>query len=254
MIVYTLVGSLLMLVGAIATAILAADQVGELIVLARRPARQHRLGEASQDWIFWFFAAAFLVKMPAFLVHGWMPDAYQAAPMPVLALLSGVLVEGRRLRLPARRAAALSRRDDPVPGGRAGDRAREHPLRLGHGVHADERAAGRRLLVRRPARLHHARDLLPAPRRGRRRGAADGQPRARRRPGLHHRRAARRARGHRGPARDGRPGDARAGPRGAVPDRHAGDARDAGLGELHRRVLHPQRRLPGEDRDAPSSP
>ncbi len=29
--------------------------------------------------------------MPAFPVHGWMPDAYLAAPLPVLALLSGVL-------------------------------------------------------------------------------------------------------------------------------------------------------------------
>ena len=29
--------------------------------------------------------------MPAFPVHGWMPDAYRAAPLPVLALLSGVL-------------------------------------------------------------------------------------------------------------------------------------------------------------------
>ena len=29
--------------------------------------------------------------MPAVLVHGWLPDAYRAAPLPVLALLSGVL-------------------------------------------------------------------------------------------------------------------------------------------------------------------
>ena len=29
--------------------------------------------------------------MPAFLVHGWMPDAYRAAPTPVVATLSGVL-------------------------------------------------------------------------------------------------------------------------------------------------------------------
>jgi NADH-quinone oxidoreductase subunit M len=29
--------------------------------------------------------------MPAFPIHGWMPDAYRAAPLPVLALLSGVL-------------------------------------------------------------------------------------------------------------------------------------------------------------------
>ena len=38
------------------------------------------------------------------------------------------------------------------------------------------------------------------------------------------------------------------GARGAVPDRHAGDPGDAGVRQLHRRVLHPDRRLPGEDR------
>jgi NADH-quinone oxidoreductase subunit M len=53
--------------------------------------RVHTLGTGSQYWIFCFFAAAFLIKMPAVLVHGWMPDAYRAAPLPVLALLSGVL-------------------------------------------------------------------------------------------------------------------------------------------------------------------
>jgi NADH-quinone oxidoreductase subunit M len=90
MIVYTLVGSLLMLVGAIATAVLASDQVGELS-FSLADLRANVLGEGSQDWIFWFFAAAFLVKMPAFLVHGWMPDAYRAAPLPVLAVLAGVL-------------------------------------------------------------------------------------------------------------------------------------------------------------------
>ena len=49
------------------------------------------IGEASQDWIFCFFALAFLVKMPAFLVHGWMADAYRVAPLPALALFSAVL-------------------------------------------------------------------------------------------------------------------------------------------------------------------
>ena len=37
------------------------------------------------------FAIAFLVKMPAFPVHGWMPDGYRAMPLPVLVLFSGVL-------------------------------------------------------------------------------------------------------------------------------------------------------------------
>src|SRR5256714_9439338 len=90
MIVYTLVGSLLMLVSAIATAILASDQVGPLS-FSIADLRAHTLGTGSQEWIFLFFAAAFLIKMPAVIVHGWLPDAYRAAPLPVLALLAGVL-------------------------------------------------------------------------------------------------------------------------------------------------------------------
>jgi NADH-quinone oxidoreductase subunit M len=90
MIVYTLVGSLLMLVAAVATAILASDQVGQLS-FSLTDLRAATLGTGSQYWIFCFFAAAFLIKMPAVLVHGWLPDAYRAAPLPVLALLSGVL-------------------------------------------------------------------------------------------------------------------------------------------------------------------
>ncbi|MSO41544.1 MAG: NADH-quinone oxidoreductase subunit M [Solirubrobacterales bacterium] len=91
MIVYTLVGSLLMLVGAVATAVLVAD--GGQLSFSMADLRANVLPEDSQDWIFWFFAAAFLVKMPAFLVHGWMSDAYRAAPLPVLVCLSGVLAK-----------------------------------------------------------------------------------------------------------------------------------------------------------------
>jgi NADH-quinone oxidoreductase subunit M len=91
MIVYTLVGSLLMLVGAIATAILTAD--GGPISFSIPYLQEHVLSSGSQYWIFWFFAAAFLVKMPAFLLHGWMPDAYRAAPLPALAVFSGVLAK-----------------------------------------------------------------------------------------------------------------------------------------------------------------
>jgi NADH-quinone oxidoreductase subunit M len=90
MIVYTLVGSLLMLAGAIATGVIAGDGTPQFSIqaLAADP-----LGQGSQDWIFWFFLAAFLVKMPSFPVHGWMPDAYRVAPLPVLAVFSGVLAK-----------------------------------------------------------------------------------------------------------------------------------------------------------------
>jgi NADH-quinone oxidoreductase subunit M len=91
MIVYTLIGSLLMLVAAIATGIIAAD--GGHLTFSIAALQEQGLGEGSQRWIFWFFAAAFLVKMPAFLLHGWMPDAYRAAPLPALAVFSGVLAK-----------------------------------------------------------------------------------------------------------------------------------------------------------------
>jgi NADH-quinone oxidoreductase subunit M len=91
MIVYTLIGSLLMLVAAIATAIISAD--GGHLTFSIAELQQQGLGAGSQRWIFWFFAAAFLVKMPAFLLHGWMPDAYRAAPLAALAVFSGVLAK-----------------------------------------------------------------------------------------------------------------------------------------------------------------
>jgi len=89
MIVFTLIGSLLMLVGAISAGIIASDGGRLTFSMAELAARG--LPEGSQNWIFWFFAAAFLVKMPAFPLHGWMPDAYRAAPLPALAVFSAVL-------------------------------------------------------------------------------------------------------------------------------------------------------------------
>jgi NADH-quinone oxidoreductase subunit M len=89
-VIYTLVGSFLMLAGAVATGILATPEGGH-ISFALSDLRAHPLGTGTQEWIFLFFAAAFLVKMPAFPFHGWLPDAYRAAPTPVLVVLSGVL-------------------------------------------------------------------------------------------------------------------------------------------------------------------
>jgi NADH-quinone oxidoreductase subunit M len=89
LVIYTLVGSLLMLAGAIATGVLATGQSHITFVLSEL--QQLPLSKGSQEWIFLFFAAAFLVKMPAFPLHGWMPDGYRAMPLPVLAVFSGVL-------------------------------------------------------------------------------------------------------------------------------------------------------------------
>jgi NADH-quinone oxidoreductase subunit M len=90
--IYTLVGSLLMLAAAIAAGVLiGAGPDGSTSFVLSDLFAADVLGEGTQKWIFLCFAAAFLVKMPAFPFHGWMPDGYRAMPLPVLAVFSGVL-------------------------------------------------------------------------------------------------------------------------------------------------------------------
>ncbi|WCB92068.1 NADH-quinone oxidoreductase subunit M [Baekduia alba] len=89
--IYTLVGSLLMLAAAIATGVLVSQQTGNDLSFAFSDLQASPLGKGSQEWIFLCFAAAFWVKMPAFPVHGWMPDGYKNMPLPVLAVFSAVL-------------------------------------------------------------------------------------------------------------------------------------------------------------------
>ena len=123
-------------------------------LLDGRPARPHALGtEASTG------SSVLRRRVPGedagVPVHGWMPDAYRAAPLPVLALLSGVLSKVGaygflRVVLPLYPQATVHFQELILLIAR-----RRDPLRLGDGVHADERAADRRLLLGRPARLHH---------------------------------------------------------------------------------------------------
>ena len=91
LVIYTLVGSLLMLAAAIATGVLASKHGGGHITFVLSSLQALPLSKGSQEWIFLFFAAAFLVKMPAFPLHGWMPDGYRAMPIEVLMVFSGVL-------------------------------------------------------------------------------------------------------------------------------------------------------------------
>jgi NADH-quinone oxidoreductase subunit M len=78
-IVYTMAGSLLMLVSIIALGL--AQGTFDLV----------EGGTSGSDWIFLGFAAAFAVKAPLFPFHGWLPEAYREAPAEVAAVLSGVI-------------------------------------------------------------------------------------------------------------------------------------------------------------------
>ena len=188
LVIYTLVGSLLMLAAAIATGVLAAQQGGGHITSCSRRCSTCRSSRGSQEWIFLFFAAAFLVKMPAFPLHGWMPDGYRAMPIEVLMVFSGVLSKVGaygflRIVLPLFPQAAAHFQTLMLLIALAS-------ILYGSivGLHADRRAPDRRVLLGRAARLHHARHLRaePAGRAGR--AAADGQPRPRRRAAAVHRR------------------------------------------------------------------
>ena len=89
-VIYTLAGSLLMLAGAVALGVLSTPPDGQ-ISFSFADLAQRQLPAGTQYWIFLLFAAAFLVKAPAFPLHGWVPDTYRATPIPVLIGLSAVL-------------------------------------------------------------------------------------------------------------------------------------------------------------------
>ena len=109
-VIYTLVGSLLMLAGAIALGEIATPPGGHISFELATLAHRH-VSTGTQEWIFLTFAAAFLVKMPLFPFHGWMPDTYRATPIPVLAVFStGVDVDLVPAAIDARLADARNPR------------------------------------------------------------------------------------------------------------------------------------------------
>lgn len=50
-------------------------------------------GRAVQTWIFALFLVGFLVKLPSFPFHTWLPDAHVEAPTPISMMLAGVLLK-----------------------------------------------------------------------------------------------------------------------------------------------------------------
>jgi NADH-quinone oxidoreductase subunit M len=50
-------------------------------------------GRAIQSWIFILFFTGFIVKLPSFPFHTWLPDAHVDAPTPISMILAGVLLK-----------------------------------------------------------------------------------------------------------------------------------------------------------------
>ncbi len=92
-VIFTSVGSLLMLAGIIGLSYYArVGNVYSLNIDTLRTVTTH-LDPNVQLWLFLAFAAAFAVKVPLFPFHSWLPDAYTQAPAPVTALLAGAMAK-----------------------------------------------------------------------------------------------------------------------------------------------------------------
>ncbi len=93
-VLYTLVGSLLMLVALIYLGYAAGDAINAgvfttdwfKLVAFQMPVDM-------QSWLFLLFALAFAIKVPLFPLHTWLPDAHVQAPTGGSVILAGVLLK-----------------------------------------------------------------------------------------------------------------------------------------------------------------
>jgi NADH-quinone oxidoreductase subunit M len=90
-VLYTSVGSLLMLAGIIALGYYHQRAAGGPYTLDLFALMNTRLDATTQAWLFLALAIAFAVKVPFVPFHSWLPDAYSEAPAPVTALLAGAM-------------------------------------------------------------------------------------------------------------------------------------------------------------------
>ncbi|WP_316797177.1 NADH-quinone oxidoreductase subunit M [Pedobacter agri] len=86
--VYTIAGSLFMLMGIIYLYLQNPAQNFDIQAFYAL-----NLDSEQQGWIFWAFFIAFAIKMPIFPFHTWQPNTYTAAPTQGTMLLSGIMLK-----------------------------------------------------------------------------------------------------------------------------------------------------------------
>ena len=86
--VYTIAGSLLMLVAIIYLHLQTPGNSYDIAEFYKL-----NLDTTTQGWIFWAFFIAFAIKMPVFPFHTWQPDTYTEAPTAGTMLLSGIMLK-----------------------------------------------------------------------------------------------------------------------------------------------------------------
>ena len=90
-VLFTSVGSLIMLAGVIAIGYYHQLASGGGYTLELSTLLGTKLDSGVQIWLLLAFAAAFAVKVPFVPFHSWLPDTYSEAPAPVTAMLAGAM-------------------------------------------------------------------------------------------------------------------------------------------------------------------
>jgi NADH-quinone oxidoreductase subunit M len=91
-VIYTLVGSLLMLV-AIFYLYVQNNAAGGGYTFDLTALYDLQLPHSAQTWCFLAFGLAFAIKVPLFPLHTWLPDAHVEAPTAGSVILAGVLLK-----------------------------------------------------------------------------------------------------------------------------------------------------------------
>jgi NADH-quinone oxidoreductase subunit M len=89
---YTLAGSVLMLLGILALYFRYQTDTGIYSFNILR-LLNHTFPADLQFWVFWAFMIAFAIKVPMFPFHTWLPDAHVEAPTAGSVILAGVLLK-----------------------------------------------------------------------------------------------------------------------------------------------------------------
>jgi NADH-quinone oxidoreductase subunit M len=97
-VLYTMVGSVLMLVAIIALYFMHGDATGTFTfsypqIQSAIASGRMTLAPGIELWMFLAFFLAFAVKVPLFPFHTWLPDAHVEAPTAGSVLLAGVLLK-----------------------------------------------------------------------------------------------------------------------------------------------------------------
>ncbi len=91
-VIFTLIGSVLMLLGILTLYFVHADQFG-VYTFDINALMQTQLSPGMQWWVFWALFIGFAVKVPMFPFHTWLPDAHTEAPTAGSVILAAVLLK-----------------------------------------------------------------------------------------------------------------------------------------------------------------